>query len=93
MLPCNDSTVSQAYYLKASIHSTSKFKTINNATTLQYFSNLKPSNNCGNGNISSIILKSISNEICDCVKLIINQCVSTGSFSENLKFSKVVPIF
>ena len=34
--PCNN-TVPHTDYLNASIHSTFKFKTINNATTLQYF--------------------------------------------------------
>ena len=57
--PCNN-TVPHTEYLKAFIHSTFKLKTINNATTLQYLSNLKPSNSCGHDNISSAILKSIS---------------------------------
>ena len=43
---------------------------------------------------SSTILKSISNEISDCITLIIiNQSISTGSFSECLKLPKIVPIF
>ena len=90
--PCNN-TVPHTDYLKASIYSTFKFKTINNATTLQYVSNLKPSNSCGHDNISSAILKSIANKISDCITLIINQSISTGSFPENLKLAKVVPIF
>ena len=88
--PCNN-TVPHTNYLNASIHSTFKFKTINNAVTLQYLSNLKPSNSCGHDNISSAILKSIANEISDCVTLIINQSISPGSFPENLKLAKVVP--
>ena len=93
--PCNN-TVPHTDYRNASNHSTFKFnliKTINNATTLQYLSNLKPSNSSGHDNISSAILKSISNEISDCITLIINQSISTGSFPENLKLAKVVPIF
>ena len=89
--PCNN-TVPHTDYLNDSIHSTFKFKTINNATTLQYLSNLKPSNSCGHDNISSAILKSIANEISDCITFIINQSISTGSFPENLKLAKVVPI-
>ena len=77
--PCNN-TVPHTDYLKASIHSTFKFKTINNAVTLQYLSNLKPSNSCGHDDISSAILKSISNEISDCITLIINQSIVTGLF-------------
>ena len=60
---------------------------------LQHLSNLKPSNSCGHDNISSTILKSISNEISDCITLIINQSILTGSFPDNLKLAKVVPIF
>ena len=52
--PCN-STVPRTNYLKASIHSTFKFKTFNNAVALQYLSNLKPSKSCGHDSISSII--------------------------------------
>ena len=90
--PCNN-TVPHTNYLNVSIHSTFKFKTINNATTLQYLSNLKPSISCRHNNISSAILKSIAHEINDCITLIINQSISTGSFPENLKLAKVVPIF
>ena len=66
---------------------------LNNVTTLQYLSNLKPSNSCGHDNISSALLKSIANEISNCITLIINQSILTGSFPENLKLAKVVPIF
>ena len=68
-------------------------KTIKNATTLQYLSNLKPSNSCGHDNISSAILKFITNEISDCITLIMNQSISSGPFPENLKLAKGVPIF
>ena len=88
--PCNN-TVPHSNYLNSSIHSTFKFKTINNATALQYLSNLKPSNSCGHDNISSAILKSIANEISDCITLIINQSISTGSFPEIPKISKSCP--
>ena len=36
----NDNMISHTSYLNTSVHSTFKFKTINNATTLQYLSNL-----------------------------------------------------
>ena len=90
--PCNN-TILQTNYLKASIHSTFIFKTINNAVTLQYLSNLKPSNSCGHETICEGVLKSIANEISDCITLIINQSIVTGSFPDNLKLAKVVPIF
>ena len=90
--PCNN-TVPHTNYLNASIHSTFIFKTINNAVTQQNLSSLKPSNSCGHDNISSTALKSISNEISNCITLIKNQSILTGSFPDNLKLAKVVPIF
>ena len=89
----NDNVISHTSYLNTSVHSTFKFKTINNATTLQYLSNLTNSYSCGHDNINNTLLKSISNEISSCITLIINQSISTGSYPENLKLAKVVPIF
>ena len=89
----NDNVISHTSYLNTSVHSTFKFKTINNATTLQYLSNLTNSYSCGHDNINNTLLKSISNEISSCITLIINQSISTGSYPENLKLAKVIPIF
>ena len=89
----NDNVISHTSYLNTPVHSTFKFKTINNATTLQYLSNLTNSYSCGHDNINNTLLKSISNEISNCITLIINQSISTGSYPENLKLAKVVPIF
>ena len=89
----NDNVISHTSYLYTSVHSTFKFKTINNATTLQYLSNLTNSYSCGHDNINNTLLKSISNEISSCNTLIINQSISTGSYPENLKLAKVIPIF
>ena len=88
----NDNVISHTSYLNTSVHSTFKFKTINNATTLQYLSNLTNSYSCGHDNINNTLLKSISNEISSCITLIINQSISTGSYPENLKLAKVIPI-
>ena len=35
----------------------------------------------------------MSNEISDCITLTMNKSISTGSFPDNLKLAKVVPIF
>ena len=47
----NDNIIPHPSYLKTSVHSTFKFKTINNATTLQYLSNFPNSYSCGHDNI------------------------------------------
>ena len=79
--------------VNTSVHFTFKFKTINNAITLQYLSNLTNSYSCGHDNINNTLLKSISNEISACITLIINQSTSTCCYPENLKLAKVIPIF
>ena len=89
----NDNVISHTSYLNTSVHSTFKFKTINNAITLQYLSNLTNSYGCDNDNINNTLLKSISIEISSYITLIINQSISTGSYPENLKLTKVIPIF
>ena len=60
---------------------------------MQHLSKLTPSHNCGHDNLSAITLKSIANEICKCITLIINQSITTGIFPDQLKVAKVVPIF
>ena len=91
--PPNDNVMPHTSYLNTPVHSTFKFKTINNAITLQYLSNLTNSYSCGHDNINNTLLKSISNEISSCITLIINQSISTGCYPENLKLAKVIPIF
>ena len=48
---------------------------------------------CGHDNISSTVLKYISNEISECITLIVNQSIMTGIYPDKLKVAKVVPIF
>ena len=60
---------------------------------MHHLSKLTPSHSCGHDNLSAITLKSIANEICECITLIINQSITTGIFPDQLKVAKVVPIF
>ena len=80
-------------YLNTPIESTFNFEHIDNATTMHHLSKLTPSHSCGHDNLSAITLKSIANEICECITLIINQSITTGIFPDQLKVAKVVPIF
>ena len=68
------------------------FERINNMTVLHYINKLKPSHSCGHDNISSNVLKIIAIEVSPCLTLIINQVLSTGQFSKNLKTAKAIPI-
>ena len=60
---------------------------------MHHLSKLTPSDSCGHDNLSAITLKSIANEICECITLIINQSITTAIFPDRLKVEKVVPIF
>ena len=60
---------------------------------MHHLSKLTASHSCGHDNLSAITLKSIANEICECIALIINQSITTGIFPDQLKVAKVVPIF
>ena len=55
---------------------------------MHHLSKLTPSHRCGHDNLSAITLKSIANEICECITLIINQSITTGIFPDQLKFEK-----
>ena len=61
--------------------------------TLQLLSKLTATHSCGHDNISSTVLKYISNEISECITLIVNQSIMTGIYPDSLKVAKVVPIF
>ena len=56
-------------------------------------SKLTAIHSCGHDNISSTVLKYISNEISECITLIVNQSIKTGIYPDKLKVAKVVPIF
>ena len=61
--------------------------------TMHHLSKLTSSHSCDHDNLSAITLKSIANEICECITLIINQSITTAIFPDRLKVAKVVPIF
>ena len=46
----------------------------------------------GHDGISTKLLKYISNEICKPLTLVLNQCLQTGIFPDNMKLAKVIPI-
>ena len=75
-------------YLNSLIESTFNFDHIYNATTMHHLSKLTPSHSCGHDNLSAITLKSIANEIYECLTFITNQSITTGIIPDQLKLLK-----
>jgi len=70
-----------------------QFDLINEQQTISIISHIKTKYSYGYDNISSALLKIIINEISPSLTLIINQCLSTGIFPDNLKIAKVIPVY
>ena len=56
-------------------------------------SDLSTKDSYGHDDISTKLLKYISNEICKPLTLVVNQCLQTGIFPDNMKLAKVIPIY
>ena len=56
-------------------------------------SDLSTKDSYGHDAISTKLLKYISNEICKPLTLVVNQCLQTGIFPDNMKLAKVIPIY
>ena len=54
---------------------------------------MKSKHSCGHDSISTALLKQIKTEVSPSITLIINQCLTTGIFTNKLKIAKVVPVF
>ena len=79
-------------YLNTPTDTSFSFQSIDNTVTLQLLSKLNATHSCDHDNISSTVLKHISNEISECVTLIVNQSIKTIIYRDLLKIAKVVPI-
>ena len=86
-------TRSYGNYLNTPTDTSFSFQPIDNTVTLQLLSKLTATHSCGHDNISSTVLKYISNKISKCITLIVNQSIKTGIYHDKLKVAKVVPIF
>ena len=80
-------------YLNTPTDVSFSFQPIDNTATLQLLSKVTTTHSCGHDNISSTVQKYISNEISECITLIVNQFIKTGIYPDKLKVAKVVPIF
>ena len=68
------------------------FKTVSEANVSKIISEMKSKNSSGHDEISSKMLKTISNSLAKPLTLLINQCLYTGIFPDNMKLAKVIPI-
>ena len=57
---------------------------------MQYLSKITNLHSCGHDNISSSTLKCTAHEICECLKLNMNQSITTRIFPKKYKNCKVV---
>ena len=79
-------------YLNKEIHSSFTFSNIDEAAIIKIIYNLAPKSSSGCDGISSKLLKVIAPVIIKPLTLLINQVLTTGTFPDNLKIAKVIPI-
>ena len=70
-----------------------KLESIDETTTRKLIEHLKYKTSTGVDGISNKLLKISINELITPLTIIINQMLNTGIFPEQLKISKVVPIY
>ena len=80
-------------YLTNPVKNPFKFQTIQSEDVLKVINKLKSKTSHGQDKISTILLKSIKNELCGPLTIIINQSIRTGTFPDLLKIAKITPIF
>ena len=82
-----------ASYLGPKPTSRFRFHSINTETISKLINNLPSKPSAGPDGISSIILKSVTNEISPILTVAINQSLHNGLFPSKLKIAKVIPLF
>jgi hypothetical protein len=80
-------------YLTGNITCKFNFQPSNPTQIKEIVSRLPNKNSSGHDDLSIIILKHITDYICEPLSLIINQSLTTGIFPDKLKLAKVLPIF
>ena len=80
-------------YLNEPTNAQFKFNYVSEKEILKIIDSLKNKSSYGTDEISNKLLKSIKNEICKPLTLIINQSLTTGIFPNAFKTSKAKPIY
>ena len=84
--------LSYSNFLKYNITSNFDFQTVSDKCVLETIDNLKCKTSYGVDKISNNLLKEIKNIIAKPLTKIINQCIDTGMFPEQMKIARVLPI-
>ena len=69
------------------------FETVTESIVLNAINNLKNSNSCGFDLISNKMVKQVKHLIIKHLTILINQCLDTGVFPDNLKIAEIKPLF
>lgn len=80
-------------YLKKVISSSFSFELVDEEDIVKTINSLKTKESTGHDGISTKILKTIGPYIIRSLTLILNQSLVTGTFPDNLKIAKVVPLY
>ena len=87
-----DNNVTFDQFLNTPIQTHFSFQPITNDIIEKIIDNLQSKSSHGHDGLSTKLLKSIKAEISTAITHIINQSLNTGTFPDNLKLAKVIPI-
>ena len=84
---------SYADYLRAQNETRFKFHTVDNEQITNIINKLKNKYSCGHDNIPNKLIKRSKEALVEPITILINQMLQTGQFPNELKLSKVKPLF
>ena len=90
---CTEDGQSYKVYLQNPTLKKFAFKKVNDNKVLSIINKLKNKKSRGADNISNQLLKTIKQELCKPLTIIINQMIETGVYPEKFKISKITPIY
>ena len=83
---------SHEHYLPNKTDTIFRFVHVTESEIAKHISNLTTKNSSGFNGISTKLLKLIKDEMIKPLTCIVNQCLKTGIFPDNLKLAKVIPL-
>ena len=90
---CTEDGQSYKVYLQNPTLKKFAFKKVNDNEVLSIINKLKNKKSRGADNISNQLLKTIKQELCKPLTIIINQMIETRVYPEKFKISKITPIY
>ena len=92
-IPKSKSSVDVYLNKLQSNHKSFFFKPCDETEIKEIINNLPPKSSHGHDNISNIMLRTVTVEVCNPLALLINQSLLQGEFPTNMKLAEVVPLF